>query len=211
MSNLASGAAADDFRDIETRLLRFESFSGTTASRILQRAAEEDLSACDNHSQRALLLLEIPLADAALRSGSGHDFDQHTRSLEGRTRLLLSCSPRDSLAWLVAFGLEIEHGIVNNRSFELLAMSYQTSPNEAWVAVRRIAVATPLVLAAPELVRQTVLDEFQNLVRHRFIEIPAHAYLKASAPVRALLQSRIEQLDQASQRAFADALQKIRS
>lgn len=211
ISNLASGAAADDFRDVEARLLRFETFNRSAAIRMLEGAAVENVGACDNHSQRVLLLLEIPLADAALRSGAFHEYDQHIQSLEARVRRILNCSPRESFVWLAAFGLEIEHGVLNEHSFDLLAMSYETSPNEAWVAVRRIVVAIPVVFAAPEAVRQKILTEFEHLVSDRFIEIPARAYLNAPAAVRTLLQSRIDQLDPLSQSAFSDALHKLRS
>jgi len=53
---------------------------------------------------------------------------------------------------------------LNEQSFNLLAMSYETSPNEAWISIRRIIVAMPVVLAAPEPVRQKILFEFQQLI-----------------------------------------------
>jgi hypothetical protein len=209
--NLARGAAADDFQDLAARLLQFETFGRTAAMRWLGRAAAQDLSACDNQPQRALLLMEIPLAEAALRSGAVQEFDQHVQSLEARSRQILGCVPRDSLVWLLLFGLEVEHGHLDEHSFDLLAMSYETSPNEAWVGVRRIVVAIPVVRSAPEPIQQKILTEFQNLIRHRFFDIPARSYLNAPASTRALLQSWIEQLDPLSQRAFSDVLQKLRS
>ena len=56
------GAASDVFRDIETHLLKFETFSPASAAATLDGAAAQKLNACDAHAQRALLLLEIPLA-----------------------------------------------------------------------------------------------------------------------------------------------------
>jgi hypothetical protein len=209
ISNFVRGIAADEFWDLETRLLQFETFSGTAASRILESANQ--LDSCDTHSQRALLLLEIPLADAALRTGAAREYDLHIQSLEARIRRMLSCSPRDSFGWLVDFGLEVQHGRLNEHTFDLLAMSYDTSPNEAWLGVRRIAIAIPAILAAPEAAQRKILAEFQNLIRQRFIDIPARAYLNASVSTRALLQSSVEQLDPLSQKIFADALQRLRS
>jgi hypothetical protein len=210
-SDLLRGEVSDDFRDLESRLLQFETFSQETATEALASAGTWDLSPCDNHAQRALLLMEIPVADAALRSGAVHEYDERIRSLETRSRQALSCAPRDSLVWLVLFGLATGHGILNEHAFDLLAMSYETSPNEAWIATRRTALAIPVVLSAPEPMRQKILTEFQNLIRQRYAEIPARSYLRASGPTRALLQSRIEQLDASSQKTFADALQRLRS
>ena len=136
-------------------------------------------------------------------------------SASARSRLApdgrLGCAPRDLLVWLLLFGLENEHGLLDEHAFDLLAMSYDTSPNEAWIAVRRIVVAIPVVLFAPEPIQQKILTEFQNLIRHGFVEMPARSYLNASAPTRALLQSRVEELDPRSQKAFSDVLQKLRS
>jgi hypothetical protein len=211
ISNFTTGATADDYWIVEDHLLQFETFNQAAATRMLEIVAAKDLSACETHSQRALLLLELLLADATLRSGAVHEYDQHIQALEARTRRILSCTPRESFVWLIAFSLEIEHGKLNEHSFDLLATSYETSPNEAWVAVRRIIIAAPVLLAAPGPLRETILTEFQDLVRHQFVEIPARAYLRASAPTRALLQSRIDQLDPRSQKIFSEMLQKLSS
>jgi hypothetical protein len=209
--SFSKGAEADLLRDVETRQLKFETFSASAISRMLEVQSIQEIGDCDSHSQRALLLLEIPLAEASLRSGATLEYDRHVQSLESRVRRFLGCSPHDSFAWLVAFGLQIQHGAVSEPSFDLLAMSYQTSPSEGWMAVRRVLVAVPVLHAAPESMQRRILAEFETLVRHGFVEAPARAYLNAPAPTRALLQSCINQLDQPSQRSFSDALGKPRS
>jgi hypothetical protein len=211
ISNVARGEASDAFLGLETRLLKFETVSRANAITTLNSAAARELKGCDNHAQHALMLLEIPLADAALRSGAVQEFDQRISSLEARARRTLDCAPRDSLVWLLLFALQNEHGLLDEHAFNLLAMSYDTSPNEAWIAVRRIVVAIPVVLFAPEPIQQKVLTEFQNLIRRGFFELPARSYLNASAPTRALLQSRVEELEPRRQKAFSDILQKLRS
>jgi hypothetical protein len=205
---LPSSEAADNFRDLESRLLRFETFSQETATQELENGASQSLSSCDTHFQMAMLLLEMPLAEAALRSGAANAFDDHVRSLENRSRGILSCAPRESFVWLVAFDLEILHGLLNSHSFGLLARSYETSSNEAWISIRRTTAAVPLVLIAPEPQRKQILTEFQQLIRNGFVTEAARAYLSASQPVRSLLQTNIEQLNASQQKAFLNALQK---
>jgi len=209
-ASLEQSIVAADFWDVEAQLLRFENFSHAASVRTLESAAAQSLSPCDNHSQRALLLMELPLADADLRSGATSDFDRRVQSLETRTRRMLSCTPRDSFAWLVAFGLEARRG-VTARSFDMLAASYETSPLEAWIGLRRMIVAIPLTLSAPEPIQRMILDEFQHLVRNRFVEIPARLYFNASSDIRKLLDSRIEQLSPSSKRLFSEELAKLRS
>jgi hypothetical protein len=211
VSNMVRGEAADDFRDIETRLLQFEAFGQATESRVLASDAAQDVSACDNHAQHALLLMEIPLTDAALRSGALDALDQHTRSIEARAKQALTCTPRDSLVWLVLFGLKTAHGVLDEHSFELLAMSFQTAPNEAWVAVRRVLLAVPVLRSAPAPMQERILAEFQNLIAHGYIDMPARAYQNASEAVRADLQARVALLDPSRQQSFADAVKKPRS
>ena len=208
---LPRSEAADDLRDIESRLLRSEAFNRKTLSQTVGSQDLLNFSPCDTHSQRALLLMEMPLAEAALRSGAAGEFDRHIQSLENRYRRVLGCVPRESFVWLVAFNLEVLHGRLNPQSFDLLAMSYETSPNEAWIAIRRIIVAMPLVLVAPEPVRQKILFEFRHLIRNGFVDDAARSYATSSAPIRSFLQTQIEQLEPKRQKDFSDALQKIRS
>ena len=209
--SLPRSEAADEFRLVESHLLQFASFHPTTAAAALTSASAGEITSCDTHAMRALLLLEIPLADAALRSGAVREFDERTDKLQSRAREILSCAPRDSFAWLILFGAETQHGKLDVHTFELLAMSYQTSPNEAWIGIRRIMLATPVVLAAPKPIQDRVLTEFQNLIRDGLVEMPARAYQRAPAPVRALLESRVQMLDAANQKKFSDALEKLRT
>jgi len=200
--------AFDEFQDMESHLLRFESFDKATLTRMLESPDSQNLSACDTHSQRSMLLMEVPLAEAALRSGATAEFDQRVQSLEVRSRRILTCTPRDSFVWLLAFNLELLHG---RQAFDLLDMSYDTSPNEAWISMRRVNVAMPLVLVVSDSTRQKILSEFQQLIRFGFATEAARSYLAASLPVQSRLQTQIERLDLGEQKVFSDALQRLRS
>ncbi|MCL8485495.1 MULTISPECIES: hypothetical protein [Bradyrhizobium] len=203
-------AISDDFVAVEARLLRFETFTPGAANRALQLAQANPVSACDSHAQHTLLLLEIPLLDAALRAGAVKEFDQRMAAMEERTRLTLSCAPRDSFAWLVAFGLALGHGHLDDSAFALLAQSYQTGPNEAWIAVRRTILASPVITRAPDGVKAEILDEFGTLVRRGFVDVVAKAYVSAPSQAQALLKSRIDQLDSRAQTSFAKAVESLR-
>jgi hypothetical protein len=210
ISNIGQSIVTSDFWDVEAQLLRFETFTKTAAVGTLESPAAQSLSPCDTHAQRALLLMELSLADADQRAGATSAVNRRIQSLEARTRQILSCAPHDSFAWLVTFGLEAARGPTGH-AFDLLAMSYETAPREAWVALRRMIVAIPVALAAPVQVQKMILDEFQNLIQNRFFEIPARVYFKASPETRALLQPRIEQLSPANRRQFSEELEKLRS
>lgn len=207
VSVLPRSEAVDGYRDIDHRLLRSETFDLTTLRRVSESDASRGLSVCDTHSQRALLLMEMPLAETALRSGNAVEFDR----LEIRSRRIVSCAPRDSFAGLVLFSLEVLHGRLTERTSDLLVTSYENSPNEAWISLRRIVVAKSIVLLANEPLRKTILKEFQLLAQNRLVDDAARCYARASPSVQSLLLDQIEELDLPRRRAFSEALLKFGS
>ena len=202
---LPTSEAADDFRFLEDQLLQSDTFNPNTLTHKLASPPAEVVRDCDTHSQTALLLMEMRLAQVALPAGAIAEFEQRDQSMEFRLRRTLACEPRQSFVWLLAFSLDVMHGRLNEQALNLLAMSYQTSPNEAWVAIRRIMVAIPLVLIMPDRLKEGVLGEFQQLVRDGFAREVALPYSSASTSIRALLQARIERLAPGQQKQFWDA------
>jgi hypothetical protein len=208
---LPTSEAADDFRYLESQLLRSETFSPKILTAKLASPAARALSDCDVHSQTALLLMEMRLAQAALNKGNVEEFDKQAKSLEARSKRVLGCTPRQSFIWLLAFSLEVMHGRLNEHSLNLLAMSYETSPNEGWIAIRRAFVAVPLVQLMPEPLKEQILDEFQHLVQNGFARDAAVSYSAASTSIRSLLRIRIERLDARQQKAFWGEIEKPRT
>lgn len=177
---------------------------------MLNSTVAQRLSGCDTYAQRAMLLLEMPLAEAALRSGATKEFDLRVDALEGRVRHMLTCSPRDAFAWLTAFNLKLIHGVQDVRSFDLLAASFETSPNEAWIGVRRIGVVAPHLLNAPEPLRTNILAEFRQLIATGYVASAVAAYLNAPTTIRTVLQQQVDQLSPQQQRSFSEAVQNQR-
>lgn len=206
---LPASETSDNARALESSLLRSQSFDPAGLTRTFDDWTSQDVSACDTHAQRTLLLLELPLAEAALQSGASQEFDRHIRSLEARARQVLGCAPRESFVWMLLFDLDVMHGQANEQSFGLLAMSYETSPNEAWISLRRINIALPRLLFMGDSLRDSVVSEFQQVIRNGFVEEAARSYALSSKPVQLALQSRIEQLGAPEQQAFSTALHKL--
>src|ERR1019366_3209264 len=102
--------AADQLRYLENQLLHSKNFSSTIFAQQLADIASQTVSDCDTHSQTALALMEMRLAETALKLGKIGEFDQLSRSLEARSRRVLNCAPRESFIWLLAFNLETLHG-----------------------------------------------------------------------------------------------------
>lgn len=208
---LPTSEAVDDYRYLEGQLLRSEVYKPQTLALKVAGSSAPEMSDCDTHSQTALLLMEMRLAQAALRAGATEEFDRRSGSIERRTKRVLSCAPRQSFVWLVGFSLEIMHGRLNDQTLGRLAMSYDTSSNEGWISVRRNTIALPLVLQVPMPIQAKILTEFGQLIRNGFLDEAAASYSSASEPIRSLLKDRIENLDAPRQKAFWDAIQKLSS
>lgn len=211
MSTLPRSEASDDLRDTGNQLLRSETFAPKALARTLESPAFRNLSDCDTPAQTTLLLIEARVSEAALRLGAVADFDQHSRSIESRSSRMLACAPRQSFVWLMKFTQAILRGQLDDRAFDLLAMSYEISPNEAWISIRRNNVAVPLLLVFPEHLREEALLDFQRLVRGYFQEEAARLYLGASPQIRLLIQASIDKLEPYRQKAFWDTVHKINS
>jgi hypothetical protein len=210
-ANLAASETSDNGRALESNLLRSQTYNQAGLKQTFDNWAAQDLSACDTHSQRALLLMDLLLSQTALQSGKSALFDQHLQSLEARSKEILKCAPRDSFVWMLLFDLNALYGQTDEKSFDLLKMSYDTSPNEAWISIRRLSVALPLLFVMRDALRDTVLSEFQQLIRSGFANEAARSYSMSSALVRSSLQTRIEQLTAAEQDAFSSALKNLQS
>ena len=206
---LPTSDTSDNLRNIETQLLQSETFDSKALAVELSSPAAEAVSACDSSSQTALLLMEMDLTQAALRAGAVDDFDRHANSLEARSKETLSCAPRNSLVWLVAFSLRILHGQSDKQALDLLEMSYETSPNEAWIGIRRIIAAMPVLALLSQPLQEKVLAEFEQLARSGFVYEAARSYAGASTSTRPLLLDRIQRLDAKEQKLFWDEVEKI--
>lgn len=206
---LPTSGASDVLWYVESQLLQSETFDSKALAVELIGPAAEEISACDSPSQTALLLMEMGLTQTALRAGSVDDFDRHANSLETRSKATLSCAPRDSLVWLVAFSLKILHGQSDKQTMDLLEMSYETSPNEAWIGIRRIIAAMPVLALLSQPLQEKVLAEFEQLARSGFVYEAARSYSGASASTRPLLLDRIQRLDAREQKLFWNEVEKI--
>jgi hypothetical protein len=207
---LTRSQGIDDLRGIEGRVLSSEAFSANALTSILDSSASMALSACNTHAQRALLLVEMLLADAALRAGMTAKFDRHTASLEARGRRVLGCNPLDSFAWLVMYNMELLHGRSNGASLNLLKMSYDASPHEAWISIRRNPVAVRSLTIAAGSLQNQIVSEFLHLIRDGFSDAAAMSYVRATEPGQAMFRAHLSRLDPAQRNAFDDALRKIR-
>lgn len=206
---LSRSIAVVGFETVEAELLSLEKYSARALANMLTEEAALNFDSCDTRAQRALLLAEIPLVELSLKNGAASEFDSHMHALEVRTQQILRCAPRDAFAWLVAFNLRIIHGQLDDRTFQFLDMSFDNSPNEAWIAIRRSLAAMPFADRAPSIIRVKVAIDFGLLIRNGYFEEAARSYLAASDPMRATLTIELEKTTQVQQKRMLYALENL--
>ena len=208
---LPASSAIDEFGSLQSQLLHSERFSAARLVAQLGRADLALLSSCDTSAQIALLLAEMQLAETDLQTGAVAELDQHIVSVRERAQQALGCTPRQSMIWLVAFSLNVLQGRLDDQTFRLLELSYETSPHEAWISIRRNPAAMPIVQIAPEPLRERIISEFGQLIANGFQDEAARSYLRASSSAKPVLQLELNRLDKDRQKAFWDALGEARS
>lgn len=121
-----------------------------------------------------------------------------SQRLEASTRALLACSPADSFGWLVLFWLNMTRDGYSPDTDHYLALSYETGPNEAAVALWRNRLVLGLNDRLPSRFLDLAAAEFVKLVdTERFY--PEMGEIFAQAPPT--LQQRLtEQLGHAQAR-----------
>ena len=200
---------ADQFRRLNTELLRSENFSLRDLANKLSASNLAAESGCDSDQQTALLTIEMRLADTALHSGDSAAFDRHSLSVAQRAKRALSCTPRQSFIWLIAFSQAVLSGKLDDDTLKMLSLSYQTSPNEGWISVRRNFVATPLIPILPPDLRDSAEQEFEQLVADGFEAEAAKSFVRAQPAVQTSLQARLQHLAPARQEAFQTAVHQL--
>lgn len=204
---LPTSGTSDYLRALGEGLLRSKTYNAKAMSEI-EMLASPKLGACDVHAHNALLLIEIRLAEISLRIGDVSTFDQKVEAAKARVGEVLRCSPRQSFIWLSAFGIEVLQGRLSERTFAMLKMSYETSPNEAWIAIRRNPIASRFLSKTDETLRQMIIVEFEKLVTDGFYKEAAHSFLNASEDSRNTLEERIKRLELTRQTEFWASLRQ---
>jgi len=203
VSLCALGWALDAFpRDIglatERQISRRVAEGYTLDPDVVARAASRVAAAgsdCRGDTTRMTAYLEVKRAEDALRAQATSNlkeaFDRLGQALDRR----LSCAPTDGFAWFSLFWLRLATGGFTPADEKLLAMSYQTAPEEVWVARRRNLVAGALLpLLGPDI-RPAFNRELIALLMARQYDVVGRVLAFLDAGSRDALQDDLRQID----------------
>lgn len=193
-----AGAAGD--------ILRGESFDPARLSELKRRL---DSTTADQLRPVALVdvavirlrLLEVKLTAGAIRTGSSDFAD-----LDASFAAALSKNPSSSFMWFAAYWLGRVRGDATERGVTLLRKSYETGPNEAWIAQRRNPVALGNFSSLPPDLADQAVSEFVRLVQSGLYRDAANILAGPGWSIHQQLLSRLAPLDDVDRYSMAREL-----
>lgn len=162
---------------------------------------------CDAAAARAgMVVLSRMLEDPAV--AENHTLHETVQEkLKVATRALLRCSPSDSLGWLILFWLSIDANGYSPDSGAYLQLSYDTSPNEAAVALLRNRMVLGLFDRLPSRFVDLAVPEFVKLVdTERLYPEMGDIFEHAAAPLQERLADEMKTAQKRPREVFARML-----
>jgi len=185
--------AGDDYKD-ET-LERLDPLIAAIEAAPVVRAA----------SLRAAAVVTLRKAETAIQNGRRADIDIHMDTLAHMLPHALATMPGESFLWLALFWRDNTALGFNLVRLRILAMSYLTGRNEGWVAVKRSVIALALWPHLSPVLQEAAAGEFAGLVQSRFRQV-VDILLGPGLAARAVLLSRLADIDERERKSFAQAL-----
>ena len=151
----------------------------------------------------AVVRIRLVEADLALGQVSAVELE----TLQGSIDIALDRNPTRSFLWLADYRLQELRSGSAAADLGLLRMSYQTGPNEGWIAVKRNPIALGVFSSLLDETKSRVIAEFSGLVRSWLYEDAANILTGPGWPVHQRLLDGLAQLDEGHRRRFAKILE----
>ncbi len=130
-------------------------------------ASIEAAEDCQPNAQRAVAIIRLRELESAVSAAARKSIDDNRIVLRKSIVRSLRCAPADPYLWLVLYWTDMTQNGLNPRHFDYLRMSYQTGPNEAWVALKRNRLAMAAFSKLPHDLATMAANEFVGLLATR--------------------------------------------
>ena len=204
-SSLAAYHAEAPLKGVAQDILSGKSFNAAKLNELkmkLDSTPEDQLrSVAVDAALIRLRLLELKLAKGAVPDGSPDIAAANTTLVTA-----LSNDPSNSFLWFAGFWLNRLRGDAVDLGSKFLRMSYETGPNEAWIAQRRNPVALNNWISLPGDLLEQARSEFVRLVQSQLYADAANIVAGPGWPIHQQLLGRLAPLSEADRYAMAGAL-----
>src|SRR5579872_2457836 len=109
--------------------------------------------------RRSLAVIRLRLVEEALSSGDRKAIGGRLQDLKQSIGELLAIDPSDSFFWMMYYWCNLQADGFAPSQLKFLEFSYETGPDEGWIATRRNRLALAVFPALSPAMSQRVLSE----------------------------------------------------
>lgn len=142
----------------------------------------------------------------ALPGESNQQVQSRLIELAGLTKDALRETPTDGFLWLVLSWISERNGEAVDDKWRFLRSSYQLSPNEGWIGIKRNPFAVSRFAALPDDLAEDAMQELMHLVRSGLHSEAAEIIAGPGSSISKLLLRRLKVLDQTDRVILAGRL-----
>ena len=128
------------------------------------------------------------------------------QELAGLTKDALRNTPTDGFLWLTLCWVSDRSGAAINDRWRFLRSSYQMSPNEGWIGLKRNPFVLNHFATLPDDIAEDAVQELMHLVRSGLHAEVAQIIAGPGLPINKLLLRRLRALGLADRVALARSL-----
>jgi hypothetical protein len=132
-----------------------------------QLEAAEQATECRAPALHSAAMIRTRVTEQAL--ADANDFGAQLTALRASIYKSLACSPTDSFLWLALYWVESNRSGFQPAYIDYLRLSYQSGPNEGWIALKRSPYALAVFDRLPPDLQEMVVAEFANLLNSSFV------------------------------------------
>ena len=172
--------------------------------------AIENEANCRPSALRSAALIRFGIVENLISSNDKNQLDENMSSLRNSIRISLSCSPSDSILWLIYYWIQNTQIGNTPEQLKYLRMSYRLGPNEAWIGLVRNRLAFAIFEELPPDLTEDVINEFIGLLETgRLFRQAAEIYIGPAQHARKFLLPRLGAVSVRQRDAFMYELARL--
>jgi hypothetical protein len=153
------------------------------------------LATCPRDLVRSVVSIELAALDAAQRDGKTREWQMGLAATDRLLRHGLRCFPYDGNLWLRLAMVEFARTGPTRNVADMLKMSANVAPNEAWIISPRIVFATKLLDFQLEPVRGVLEADVRTFAQHAHVGDVGVLYVRVGEQGRPVFDQSIALVD----------------
>ena len=153
------------------------------------------MAVCPRDLVRSAVSIELAALDAASRDGKSREWNAGLTATDRLLRHGLRCFPYDGNLWLRLAMVEFARTGPTRNVEEMLKVSAQVAPNEAWIMGPRIVFAAKLLDFQSEAVRSVLEADVRTFAQYAQVAEVGALYIRVGEQGRPVFDQSIALID----------------